>query len=270
MTFFNMILEYAFLQKALLVCFLTSICCGILGTYIVYRKMVFISSSISHASFAGVGLGIYLSSKISPTFFAIVVSCIFGCLILYLSKRDFIEKDTIIGIIMSLGMAIGIVFTYITPGYQKELSSYLFGNILLSSKQNIYFLILLSIIVVLIFIIFNKSIKYLSFDSKFYSIMGVPVTFVDYLMIILISITIIVVIRGIGIVLIMSVLTLPQTIASYITNSYNKIAILSVVISFISMFFGMYISYTLKMPTGATIVITLAIIFAIVSLIKRN
>lgn len=261
MTFINLILEYTFLQKALLVCLLTSICCGILGTYIVYRKMVFVASSISHASFAGVGLGLYLSSTINPIYFALFVSALFGILILYLNKQTVIESDTIIGIIMSFGMALGIIFTYITPGYQKELSSYLFGNILLTTNQNILLLIIVAILSVAIFIIFNKAIKYLSFDFKFYKIMGVPVAFVDYLMIILVSIAIIVSIRGIGIVLIMSILTLPQTISSYFTNSYNKIAVTSCFISFISMFLGLYFSYLFKIPTGATIVISLITLF---------
>lgn len=270
MNFITLIREYTFMQQALLVAFLTSICCGILGTYIVYRKMVFLTSSISHASFAGIGIGIYLHLKYSPIYFAILVSVIFGISLLYIKKNQKIESDTIIGIIMSFGMALGIFFSYLTPGYQKELSSYLFGNILLTRVLDIYLLSILTITVITIFTIYNKPIKYLSFDEKFYQILNVPVNTIDYIMITLVSIAIILNVTTIGIVLIMAILTLPQMIASNLTKSYISIAILSIFISFLAIVVGLYFSYSFNIPTGATIVITMTLVFLVMLIVKRK
>lgn len=272
--FIDIILKYSFMQKAILICILTSICCGILGTYIVYKRMVFITSSISHASFGGIGIGIYLSyilnlKSFNPLLFAIIFSVISGIIILYLKKETNLESDTMIGIIMSFGMALGILFVYITPGYQKDVSTYLFGNLLLGNYENIIMLIILDIIVIIIFILFNKAIKYLSFDENFYEILGVPTKLVDYLMIILISISIIVSIKSIGIILIISILTLPQAISAMLTYSYNKIAVLSIFISFITMFFGIYFSYEYKIPSGPSIILFLTSIFLIIILFKK-
>lgn len=272
--FINVVLNYSFMQKAILICFLTSICCGILGTYIVYKRMVFIASSISHASFGGIGIGIYLAyifnlSIFNPLLFAIIFSVISAIIILYLKKETNLEADTMIGIIMSFGMAIGILFVYITPGYQKDVSTYLFGNLLLGNYENILLLVLLDIFIIIIFIVFNKAIKYLSFDENFYKILGVPTNFVDYLMIVLIAISIIVNIKSIGIVLIISILTIPQAISSMITYSYNKIAVLSTIISFLSMLLGIYFSYEYRIPSGPSIILILTLIFLVIILLKK-
>lgn len=272
--FLNAIIEYQFLQKAIYICFLTSVCCAVLGTYIVYRKMVFITSSISHASFGGIGIGIYLiyllNLSIDPVLFAIIFSVACGVCILYIQKNINLESDTVIGIIMAFGMAIGILFMYITPGYQKDVSTYLFGNILLASSLHIKLLAILDIVILFAFIAFNKAIKYLSFDEKFYRLLGVPTNFIDYFMIILISISVIIIIKNIGIVLIISIFTIPQTISSMITNSYNKVAILSTIISFISMFFGIYFSYRFKIPSTPSIILTLSVLFLMVMYIKKG
>lgn len=271
--FINAIFNYNFLQIAILICIFSSICCGILGTYIVYRKMVFITSSISHASFGGIGIGIFLiyffSLKINPIYFAIIFSALCGIIILYIKKEINVEEDTAIGIIMAIGMALGILFIYLTPGYKADISTYLFGNILLSNKNGILTLIILDIIIISVFIFFNKSIKYLSFDEKFYSILGVNVKFIDYLMIILVSISIIVNIKSIGIVLIISILTLPQALASLFSNSYNKIAFISILISLISMIIGLFISYEYNLPSGPAIVLSLCSLFILGVIIKK-
>ena len=142
MDFINAITKYPFMQNALIVGILSSICCGIIGTYIVNKKMVFISSSISHASYGGVGIGLYLISIFNltfkdPIFFALIFSILSGVLILTLKNRFNLKDDLSIGVIMTFGMAVGIIFSFMTPGYQSDLSTYLFGNILLSNEINI-------------------------------------------------------------------------------------------------------------------------------------
>ena len=274
MDFINSILKYSFMQNALLVGFLSSICCGAVGTYIVNKKMVFISSSISHASYGGIGIGLYLISIFNmpikdPIFFALIFSIFSGILILVLKNKFNLKDDLSIGIIMTFGMAIGIIFSFMTPGYQADLSTYLFGNILLSNKTNIYFLLILDIIIIIIFTVFYKLIIYSSFDENFYKIYGVPINFINYLLIILISSAIIINIKTIGIILIISILTIPQAIASLIVKKYYLIIILSSIFSFLGILFGLFFSYSLNIPSGPAIILSLIVLLLFVKLLNK-
>ena len=266
---FFYIFEYSFMKNALIVGFLSSICCGIIGTYIVNKKMVFISSSISHASYGGIGIGIFLIHFLNlpiknPLIFGLIFSIISGILILMLKDHFHVEGDLGIGIIMSLGMATGIIFSFLTPGYQADMSTYLFGNILLSNNANIVSLIILNVIVIIFFIIFYKGIVYSSFDENFYRLYGVPVKFINYFMIILISSAIIINIKTIGIILIISILTIPQATASIIARRYSTIIFLSVLFSFLGIISGLYFSYSLNIPSGPSIIIALVIFLIVV------
>ena len=257
------------MRNALIVGLLSSICCGIIGTYIVNKKMVFISSSISHASYGGIGIGIYLIYFFNlpikdPLFFGLIFSILSGVLILVLKDTLHVDGDLGIGIVMSMGMAIGIIFSFLTPGYQSDMSTYLFGNILLSNTLNIILLLILDIITITFFIIFYKSIVYTSFDENFYKIHSVPVTFINYFMIILISSVIIINIKTIGIILIISILTIPQAIAASLARKYSTIIILSIIFSFIGILSGLYFSYTLNIPSGPSIIVLLTILLALV------
>ena len=265
MDFISSILKYPFMQNALIVGFLSSICCGTIGTYIVNKKMVFISSSISHASYGGIGIGLYLISVFDlpvkdPILFALVFSIFSGILILLLKDKFNLKDDLSIGIIMTFGMAVGIIFSFMTPGYQADLSTYLFGNILLSNKENIIMLLLLDITIIIVFFIFYKSIIYSSFDENFYNIYGVPVKFINYLLIILISSAIIINIKTIGIILIISILTIPQATASLLVKKYYLIIIFSGIFSFLGILSGLYFSYSLNIPSGPAIILSLTII----------
>ena len=276
--FFSNILEYSFMKNALIVGLLSSICCGMIGTYIVNKKMVFISSSISHASYGGIGIGIYLIYFFNlpikdPLLFGLVFSIISGILILILKDFFHIDNDLGIGIVMSLGMAIGIIFSFMTPGYQSDMSTYLFGNILLSNTFNIILLSILDIITIIFFIIFYKGIIYTSFDEKLYRLYGVPTYFINYFMIILISSSIIINIKTIGIVLIISILTIPQATASIVAKKYYNILFLSIFFSFIGILLGLYISYTLNIPSGPSIIVSLIVLIIFIkffSFFKKN
>ncbi|EEY36141.1 metal ABC transporter permease [Pseudoleptotrichia goodfellowii] len=270
MDFLN-ILGYSFMRNALIVGFLSSICCGIIGTYIVNKKMVFISSSISHASYGGIGIGIYLIYFFrlpmkDPLIFGLIFSILSGILILILKDFFNVEGDLGIGMVMSLGMAVGIIFSFMTPGYQSDMSTYLFGNILLSNNSNIISLLILDIITVIFFIIFYKGIVYTSFDEKLYRLYGVPVYFINYFMVMLISSAIIINIKTIGIILIISILTIPQAAASMVAKKYNIIILLSVFFSFLGILFGLYFSYTLNIPSGPSIIVSLIILIVFVKL----
>jgi zinc ABC transporter, permease protein len=268
MDFIN-ILQYSFMRNALTVGLLSSICCGIIGTYIVNKKMVFISSSISHASYGGIGIGIYLIYFFKlpikdPLIFGLIFSILSGILILILKDFFYMDSDLGIGMVMSLGMAIGIIFSFMTPGYQSDMSTYLFGNILLSNSFNIISLLILDIVTIIFFIIFYKGIVYTSFDEKLYRLHGVPTYFINYFMIILISSAIIINIKTIGIILIISILTIPQAAASMVAKKYYNIVFLSVFFSFIGILLGLYFSYILNIPSGPSIIVSLIILIVFI------
>lgn len=275
---FLSIFGYSFMRNALIVGILSSICCGIIGTYIVNKKMVFISSSISHASYGGLGIGIFLIHFFKlpfndPLIFGLLFSILSGILILILKDFFYVNNDLSIGIIMSLGMAIGIIFSFMTPGYQADMSTFLFGNILLSNSSNILFLFVLDIITILFFIIFYKPIVYSSFDENFYKLFNIPIKFINYFMIILISSAIIINIKTIGIILIISILTIPQATAVIIAKKYSTIIYLSILFSFLGILFGLYFSYFLNIPSGPAIIVSLILILffvKFVSVLKRN
>lgn len=265
------IFNYAFMRNALIVGILSSICCGIIGTYIVNRKMVFISSSISHASYGGIGIGVYLIYFFKlplndPLIFGLIFSILSGVLILILKDFFGVNGDLGIGIMMSFGMAIGIIFSFMTPGYQADMSTYLFGNILLSNSTNIISLLILDIITIIFFVIFYKAIVYSSFDENFYKLYGVPVKFVNYFMIIIISSAIIINIKTIGIILIISILTIPQATAAIIARKYSVIIYLSILFSFLGILFGLLFSYIFNIPSGPAIIVVLIVIMLIVKM----
>lgn len=265
------IFNYAFMRNALIVGILSSICCGIIGTYIVNKKMVFISSSISHASYGGIGIGVYSIYFFKlptddPLIFGLIFSILSGVLILVLKDFFGVDSDLGIGIMMSFGMAIGIIFSFMTPGYQADMSTYLFGNILLSNSTNMISLLVLDVITVIFFIIFYKAIVYSSFDENFYRLYGVPVKFVNYFMIILISSAIIINIKTIGIILIISILTIPQATAAIIARKYSVIIYLSILFSFLGILFGLLFSYIFNIPSGPAIIVALIVIMLIVKI----
>lgn len=272
MNFLN-IFGYAFMRNALIVGILSSICCGIIGTYIVNKKMVFISSSISHASYGGIGIGIFLIYFFKlpfkdPLIFGLIFSILSGILILILKDFFYVNNDLSIGIIMSFGMAVGIIFSFMTPGYQSDMSTYLFGNILLSNSSNILSLLILDIITIFFFIIFYKGIVYSSFDENFYKLYDVPIKFINYFMIILISSAIIINIKTIGIILIISILTIPQATAIILAKKYSTIIYLSIFFSFLGIVCGLYFSYILNIPSGPAIIVSLILFLVLIKIIS--
>jgi len=257
---------YSFFQNAILAALFTSISCGIVGAYIVAKRIVFISGGITHASFGGIGIGYFFG--FSPLLGAMLFSVMSALGIEYLSKKSEIREDSVIAILWSLGMAIGIIFIFLTPGYSTNLMSYLFGNILTVSKLNIYLLGSLCIVLVGIFYFMYKTILFVAFDEEFARAIKLPVEFTNYLMITLVALTIVLNIRVVGIILVISLLTIPQTIAGIYSKDFKKIILLSIIIGFAGSFFGLLISYYFNIPSGATIIFFMVVLFILAKIIK--
>lgn len=254
------LLRFTFFQNALLGSFLASIVCGMIGTYIVTRRLVFISGGITHASFGGIGLGLYWG--ISPLLSATVFSILSAFGVEWLSKRSDMREDSAIAVLWTFGMAIGIIFSFLTPGYASDLSSYLFGNILTITYQDICLLGVLVAVVGLFFFIFLRSIITIAFDREFARSQRMPVLLFEYLMMTFIALTIVACLRMVGIVLVISMLTLPQMTANLFTHSFRNMIFISIFIGWISCIGGLLLSYKLSVPSGAAIIFFSILIYA--------
>ncbi len=263
--------QYAFFQNALIGSLLTAISCGIVGTYIVSRRLVFISGGITHASFGGLGLGFFLGTN--PIWMAMVFSVLSAFGVEWASKTQSIREDSAIAGVWALGMALGVIFIFLTPGYAPNLSAFLFGNILTITRTDIWGIAALALGLILLFSFYMREIIYVAFDRDFARTQGLPVRFIEYLMMVIISVTIVLSIRLMGIMLLMSLLTIPQVTINLFTASFKKIVWGSVLLGFAGCVTGLFLSYFLNVPSGAFIILVLVLFFfvskAIKALIKR-
>ncbi len=251
--------EYEFFRNAFFAAFLMSVACGLIGTYIVARRMVFISGGITHASFGGVGISYYFGW--SPIGGAAVFALIAALVTENLTRKKLIRNDSLIAVMWSLGMAIGIIFIYLTPGYSPNLMSFLFGSIITVTTLDLSLMLALTFTVTFVFIFFYRIILFVAFDEQFAKTRGIPVMLINYILIVLVALTIVLSIRVAGIILVLSLLTIPQNTANLFTNSFGRILFWSVIIGFIGAMAGLIASYYLNIPSGATIIFSLVLIY---------
>ena len=230
--------------------------------------MVFLSGGITHASFGGIGIGYFIG--INPVIGAAVFSILSALGVEYLSVRQKIREDSAIGILWAFGMAVGIIFIYLTPGYTPNLMSYLFGSILTVTYADIIALGIMSAVLIFYFGFFYRTILYISFDELFARTYSSYVNLFKYLTTTLIALTIVFNIRMAGVVLVISLLTIPPNIAMIFTKVYLKIVIWSVVAGFIGTAAGYTVSFFAGIPVGATIIFTLVIIWVIAKVNKQT
>jgi zinc transport system permease protein len=259
------IFQYGFIIKGLLGAIFASITAGLAGTYVVSKRMVFLSGGITHASFGGIGIGYFIG--INPVIGAAVFGILSALGIEYLSVKQRIREDSAIGILWAFGMAIGIIFIYLTPGYTPNLMSYLFGSILTVSQADIVALGIMSVILILYFAIFYRTVLYISFDEAFARTYSSYVDVFKYITTSLIALTIVLNIRMAGVVLVISLLTIPPNIAMLFTRVYFKIVVWSIIAGFFGTATGYVISYYAGIPVGATIIFTLVILWVLVKTI---
>ena len=264
-TFFELF-TYDFFLKAVLAAVFASISCGIIGSYIVSRRIVFISGGITHASFGGIGLAFLLG--FNPLLGAVLFAVAAALGIQFFTKVAEIREDSSIAIWWSLGMALGIIFVFMTPGYTPNLMSYLFGNILTVTSSELWWMFLLNMLIIAFFSLFFRQILYIAFDEEFARTAGMPVQLFNYLTMILIALTVVLNIRVVGIILILSLLTIPQASANLFTKDFRKLLVLSSVFAFIGTLLGLFISYFMDIPSGAAIIFTLVLMFGILRLFK--
>ena len=247
------------LKNPIIAGILASIACGIVGAYVVVKRIVFISGGISHASFGGIGLGYFLG--IDPILGALVFSLVSAVTMGMVSRRTRLSEDTAIGILWAIGMAIGILFVYLTPGYAPDLMSYLFGDILFVSSQEMTLMLILDIIIGLVVFLLYKELLAISFDEEFSTVAGLPTERLYLILLCLVALTVVVLIRVVGIILVIALLTIPAAMARQFTHSFKKMMLLSVLWGIVFTQCGLWLSYLLDWPSGATIILVAGILF---------
>ena len=260
------LLTYDFFRNALLAAVLAAVSCGIIGTYIVSKRIVFISGGITHASFGGIGMGYFFG--INPILGAAVFAVLSALGIEYASRKTDIREDSAIAILWALGMAIGVIFVYMTPGYAPNLLSYLFGNILTVGSTDLFLLLGLCVIILIFFALQFKNILYIAFDEEYARARRLPVNLIKYIMISLVALTIVFNIRVVGIILVISLLTIPQTIANMFVKRFFNIMVFAVLIALLGTVSGLILSYLFDIPSGAAIIFFLVILFFIARLMR--
>lgn len=265
--------QMSFLRNALLVLIISSIPLGIIGTFVVSNRMSYIGGAISHSVLGGIGIALYLSKAYNMTFISttlggFVFSIISGLLIAILYLRGKERIDTSISIVWVIGMAIGLIFAYITPKF-TDVSSYLFGNILLLSKDDLVITLALSFLVVTISITFFNQLLLTSFDREFAKTRNINADLFLTMLILLTSITVFLIVKIMGIILSITFLTVPPAIGIMFSKNLKSAIVKSILISIILSLTGLWISYVLDIPTGTTIALIMGIFYTISVIIKK-
>lgn len=245
---------------------LSGIVCGIVGAYIVARRRVFLSGGITHASFGGIGIAYHFG--LDPVLGAAVFAVLSSLGIEWWTLKGRMREDSAIGMAWSFGMAVGIIFVFLTPGYAPNLMTFLFGNILTVTGRDLVALGLLVALLLVAGPFFFRSVAYAAFDGDFARSRGVPVAAVSYVMAVVVALAIVLCIRSVGIVLLISLLTVPAAIANSMTERLGRIMLYAAVVAVAGNLAGLYFSYAMNVPAGAVTIFLLAFALVFVKLLN--
>lgn len=266
MDFFNDLIEFGYLTDALAACVLSGIACGIIGTYVVCRRMVFLAGGITHASFGGLGIAFWLGAD--PILGAMLFAVCSALGIEWAADRGRIREDSAIGIIWSVGMAVGALFMSLRPGYTSgDLSAYLFGSIVTVTRGDVAALGVLSLALFVGALLWLRPVMYVAFDRDFARSRGIRTRLISYAMAAVVAVTIVLSIRIMGIVLLISLLTMPVVAVNLLTRSYRTIVWSAPVVAAAAGVAGLVASYRFDVPPGAAIIFILAVTIVIVKLL---
>ncbi|MCY1152491.1 MAG: metal ABC transporter permease [Sphaerochaetaceae bacterium] len=264
----NTILNYHFIQNAIMASILSSIVCGIIGTIIIEKKLILMGGGIAHTAYGGVGLGYLLN--FNPLIGALSFSLIAALGIGKVRKSNSKHSDIIIALFWSLGMALGILFISFMKGYPPDMNSYLFGNILSVSDTDLINMAVLTFLVILILTVFFQDWKIYLFDEEMAKINGLNTNFLEYSLLLLIAFSVVILIRVSGIIMLITLLCAPSATASLLSEKLKFRMILSIIIGLFNSFMGLFISYKLDIASGASIVIFSVLVYGIIFLVSKR
>lgn len=260
-------LQFEFMQNALAAGLLASIICGIMGTFVVVNRIVFLSGGIAHASYGGIGMAIFLGWPIlfGTIGFAVLAAMIMAMVTLKAKHR----ADTIIGVVWAVGMAIGIIFVDLTSGYNVDLMSYLFGSILSVPRSDLWIMLVMCFIIIGFNAVYYKEILALSYDEEFAQIRGIPVRILYFFLVGMLAVTIVMVIRIVGLILVIALLTIPPFIIEKYSQSLSRMMVGASLLGICFTLCGLWLSYIFNLTSGAAIILVAGTSFFVFLLLER-
>ncbi len=265
--FFEALGQHAFLQTALIAGLLASVGCGVVGVFVVVKRIAFLAGGIAHSVLGGMGAALYYG--FDPLAGALLAAILSAILIGWVHLGWKAREDTLIGALWSIGMAVGILFIARTPGYTTDLMSYLFGNILLVPQQELWFMLGMDALLLLIVALFYRQFLAVSFDEEFARLRGVPVTFFYLLLLCLVAVTVVLLIQVVGLILVIALLTLPAAIAGHYVHSLGRMMLLATLMGSLFTSGGLALSYSPDLPAGPTIILLAGFVYLMSVLLSR-
>jgi zinc transport system permease protein len=261
------LLSYGFMRNALMAGVLVSLACGVIGTLVVLKRMVFISGGVAHTAYGGVGLAFYLG--VNPVLGAAAFSLLASFLMGYVQRKTRQRQDTLIGVMWAIGMAIGIVFADLTPGYKADLMSYLFGSILAVTRMDLWLMLIMDGIVIGIVALFYKELHAMAFDETFARTRNLPVDLLYLILIAMIGLAVVMLMRVVGLIMIIALLTVPAAIGALFLKHMHKIMFLATGLSLAFTTGGLILSYFFNLTSGAIIILVSGAAYLIALLVHR-
>ena len=262
------IFSYDFMRSALAAGVVAAVLCGVIGIYVILNKIVFISDGVAHAAFGGIGLGYFLG--LDPLVFGVISALATAVGIGLVSARSRVSENTAIGVFLATGMALGIIFMSLSKGYAKDLYGYLFGNILAVTWEDVILILIITVTFLVVVFLLYKEFLILSFDPVYGEAIGLPVKRLRLLLLCMVAFSVVVLIKIVGIIMVIALLTLPGAISRQHMKSLPGIMALSVLLGAIFVAFGLVVSYLLDVPSGATIILTAAAAFFLSTLLPDS
>ena len=265
--FFSALVQHGFLQSAVVAGLLASIGCGVMGTYVVVKRIAFLAGGIAHSVLGGMGAAVYYG--FDPLAGALIAAIISALLIGSVRLQWQAQEDTLIGALWAIGMAVGILFIAKTPGYQTDLMSYLFGNILLVPEKSLWFMAALDALLLIIVGTYHRQFLAVVFDEEFARLRGIPVTFFYLLLLVMVAITVVLLIQVVGLILVLALLTLPAAVAGHYVHSLGRMLLLATLLGSTVSLSGLALSYGPDLPAGPTIILLAGAVYVISALATR-
>ncbi|MET0067047.1 MAG: metal ABC transporter permease [Candidatus Thiodiazotropha sp.] len=251
--FFLALMQHGFLQSAVAAALLASIGCGVIGTYVVVKRIAFIAGGIAHSVLGGMGAAVYFG--FDPLHGALLAAILSALLIGWVRLNWKVQEDTLIGALWAIGMAVGVMFIAKAPGYQADLMSYLFGNILLVPDESLIFMLGLDILLLIVVGAYHRQFLAVVFDEELARLRGIPVGVFYLLLLVLVAVTVVLLIQVVGLILVLALLTLPAAIAGHYVHSLGRMMLIATLLGMLLSVTGLAVSYTPDLPAGPTIIL---------------
>jgi zinc transport system permease protein len=259
--------EHSFLQTAVAAALLASIGCGVMGTYVVVKRIAFIAGGIAHSVLGGMGAAVYFG--FDPLHGALLAAIAAALLIGWVRLNWQAQEDTLIGALWAIGMAIGVLFIARTPGYQADLMSYLFGNILLVPRESLWFMLGLDILLLAIVGAYHRQFLAVVFDEEFARLRGIPFGFFYLLLLVLVAVTVVLLIQVVGLILVLALLTLPAAVAGHYVHSLGRMMVIATVLGGLLSIAGLALSWGPDLPAGPVIILLAGAVYVGSALYKQ-